>query len=208
MTDNYNRITDDRNLSGAARNWDSPLAIAPGSNMRALVSALLSEADRMDSDLEDIYAAQHINSATDGDLDTWGRLVRVDRKTGEGDDSYRARIKAEFRQSTIGTTFDEFTEFSAAVLNTDISNLDFTLEHDRTPATVLVGADASVYNNINLSNSDVVELLGGGVPAGHAVRVIERGTFEVKADGATDDADKGLTSDGITTGGTLGRDVA
>jgi len=45
------------------------------------------------------------------------------------------------------------------------------------------------------------------VPAGHSVNVEVSVTFELKSDGQTDDADNGLTSDVIQTGGTLTEDL-
>lgn len=207
MTESYNRIEDDRNVTEAENEWDSALQIAPGTNVRKLIRALVSEADRIDLDAEDIYEAQHIDSATGEDLEKWGSLVRVQRQTGESDDAYRARIKAEFRQSTIETTFDEFAEFCASVLNTDLDNLTFVFNLDARPAQVNVSADPSVYSSVSLSNTQIQELLSGGVPAGHEVRALEGGTFRLKKDGDTDDADKGLTSDSISTGGTLASDI-
>jgi len=207
MTEDYNVIEDDRNVTEAEREWDSPLTIAPGSNMRSLIRALLSESDRVDEDLEDIYDAQHIDSATGEELNTWGRLVDANRKTGEGDDKYRARIKAEFRQSTIEPTFDQFAEFCASVLNTDIENLEFLLNLSGDPATVDIGINTEVIEDSALTAEEIQELYGGGVPAGHEVQIFAGGTFRLKSDGELNTAENGLTSDSIDTGGTLAEDV-
>lgn len=207
MTENYNRIEDDRNISEASAEWDSPVEFNPNSNTYKLVRALLSINDRVDEDLEDIYEEQHIDSADGRDLDTLGALVSVDRNTNEGDDTYRARIKAVFRASTMGTTYDQFAEFCASVLSTDVDNLNFRTPYGAEPATVNVGADPSIYDALNLSTSDIRDLLGSGVPAGHEVNVLEGGTFRLKQDGQVDDPEKGLTSDGISTGGTLAADL-
>lgn len=207
MTETYDTIEDDRNVTEAEGEWDSPITIAPGSNMRSLIRALLSEADRVDEDLEEIYEAQHIDSATGEELNTWGRLVDVTRKTGEGDDKYRTRIKAEFRQSTIEPTFDQFSEFCASVLNTDIENLEFILNLSGDPATVDIGINAQVVEDSALTAKEIEDLFGGGVPAGHEVQTFAGGTFRLKSDGQTDDADLGLTSDSISTGGTLAEDL-
>lgn len=207
MTQSYDRIQDDRNISEAQREWDSPIDFNPNSNAYTLFEALLSEADRIDEELESIYEQQHIESATGSELDSFGRLVDVSRNTGEGDDKYRARIKAAFRASTMSATYDEFAEYASSVLNTSVDNLGFTTNYGADPATVVLDADPSIYDNVNLTASDVAELLGKGVPAGHEVKVQETGTFRLKSDGDTDDASKGLTADNITTGGTLAADL-
>jgi hypothetical protein len=200
-------IVDDRNLAEAEAEWDSGIEFGPGTNTYKLMRALLTESDRMDEDLEGIYDQHHVNSATGRDLGKIGDLVNVPRQTGESDARYRARIKARFRASTIDTTFDQFTEFVASVLSTNIDNIEFFTSYGARPATVDVSADSSIYDDVDLTPSDLRELLGAGVPAGHEVRVIEGGTFRLKADGDTDQPEKGLTSDSITSGGTLASDL-
>jgi len=200
-------ITDNRNVTEADAEWESGIAFGPNTNTYRLVRALVSQYDRIDENLEDIYDQHHVNSATGDDLDKIGNLVNIDRKTGESDSRYRARIKGKFRASTIGTTFDEFAEFTASVLNTNISNIDFLTSYGARPAAVSVSAQGSVYNNVNLTASEIRDILDDGVPAGHEVRVLEGGTFQLKADGDTDDPDRGLTSDAISTGGTLAADL-
>jgi hypothetical protein len=207
MTDEYNRIEDDRNISEAVAEWDSAIEFAPESTMYRLVDALLAEADRVDEDLEEIYEQQHIASATGDDLDQFGRLVDVDRETGESDDKYRARIKAAFRASTISATWDEYVEFAASVLSTDVDNLNFRTNYGGLPANVNVGAQSDVYEALDLTSEEVAELLGRGVPAGHEVTLLVGGTFRLNADGENDDASAGLTADGIDTGGTLAEDL-
>lgn len=207
MTDNYDILAEKRNIAEAESEWDSPIEFSENSNTHRLIEALLTEADRVDTNLENIYEQQHVDSATGKELDQFGELVNVERKTGEGDDKYRARIKAAFRASTMGATFDQFVEFCANILNTDITNLNFRTNYGARPATVNVGADPSVYDSVNLTDAEVRDLLGEGVPAGHEVRVLEGGTFRLIADGQTNDPDKGLTSDSISSGGTLAADL-
>jgi len=208
MTESYDRIENERNISEAEQQWDSAIDFSPRSNTYRLFDTLLSSNKRIDSDLEEIYEQTHINSATGDELDQFGELVDVDRKSGESDDKYRARIKGSFRASTIGTTFDQFTEFASVVLSTSIDNLNFATQYAADPGTVRVGAQEEVYNNLNISPDEAKEILGSGVPAGHEVIILEGGTFRLKEDGDTDDPSKGLTADDITSGGTLAEDLA
>lgn len=207
MTEEYDRIPDDRNIKEAQRVWDSAIDVSPHSNMYRLLNSILSEADRIDGDLEEIYEQQHIDSATGDSLEQFGELAEVDRNTGESDDKYRARIKANLRASSIGTTYDEYLEFCAAVLSTGVNNIELSTNYDGNPATVTVSTDSNVYNNINITPSEIIDILGRGVPAGHEVVALEVGTFRLKEDGDTDTAANGLTSDSISTGGTLAADL-
>lgn len=196
-----------RNIRTASQNWDSAIDFAPSSNTYKLVSALLQQAERIDTDLEDVYHNHHIDTATGEALDQFGSLVNAPRKSDEPDAKYRTRIKAEFAQAKTNTDFDSFVEFCSTILNTDTSNLGFITNYPGNPATVTVSTDPAVYESVSLTAAEIGDLLGGAVPAGHEVEVEERGTFRLKEDGDTDDADKGLTSDSIGTGGTLAADV-
>lgn len=207
MATTFDRLEDKRNISEAEDQWDSPIDFSPRSNTYALMRALLSVNDRVDEDLESIYEQTHVDSATGEELEQFGKLVNLNRESGEGDPRYRARIKAAFRASTIGTTYDQFVEFSAAVLNTNVQNVNFSTSYEIDPGIITVGADSDVYESLDLQPTDVEELLGRGVPAGHEVVVVEGGTFRLKSDGESDDPTKGLTADDIDSGGTLAADL-
>lgn len=202
-------IENDRNISTAEQNWDSGLDFGHNSNLYALLKSLLEEADRFDGDLEEVYHAQHINDAEGEDLEKFGQLVQTPRKTGESDGKYRARIKAAFRVGNIGTTTDQFIEFGATILATNTENIELAYPNLRTdnPAQVNFFTDPSIYDSVNLTDQEVADILDDAVPAGHEVAIFEQGTFRLKTDGATDDPDKGLTSDSISTGGTLAADL-
>lgn len=203
-------IEDGRNISTAEQNWDSGLAFGKDTNLHSLVKSLLAAADATDDELDDVYHSQHIDTAEGDDLDKFGDLVNLPRKSGESDSKYRARVKARLSIGTIGTTTDQFIEFGATVLETNAKNIQLSYPNDRVadPAQINFIADSSVYDNVDLTPQEVVSLLEDAVPAGHAVNVLERGTFLLKSDGDTDTAENGLTADNIDTGGTLTSDLA
>jgi len=195
-----------RNIRTAEKKWNSGIAFSPHSNTYKLLESLLSEAGRIDNDLTAINKSTKINTAFGEELEKIGNLVNVNRQSNESDVKYRARIKATFRAATTSATFDEFVQFSSSVLSTDVNNLTFTTNVPES-ATIRVGADGDVYDNADLTNQQIVDLLGRGVPAGHEVNIVERGTFLLKSDGQANTADNGLTSDTIDTGGTLAADI-
>jgi uncharacterized phage protein gp47/JayE len=200
---NQNIYGDRRNIIEAEQQWDSAIDFSNKSNTHSLVDALTEEYDRIDQNLTDIYQQTHINSAYGEELDQFGELVDVERKQNESDGKYRARIKATFRASTIGTTYDEFIEFCATALNTDVDGLSFTTDYENKPANITVGAETTIYESSGFTKNEITELLAAGVPAGHEVTVVEGGSFRLKSDGETDDPEAGLTSDTTDEGGTL-----
>jgi hypothetical protein len=198
----------DRNVKTAQDEWESPAVdIGTKSNTYALVNTLTDVFDQEDKNLSEIRRAHHIDTATGEELEQFGRLVQLDRKQGELDSKYRARLKVQYRVGNIGTTFDEFAEFTSTLLSTDLDNIEFVSDLAADPATAQIAADLEVFNAVSLSESEIIDFLGEGVPAGHEVKVLERGTFRLKSDGDPDDPDKGLTGDSISTGGTLAADL-
>lgn len=202
----YGDFLHNEQLSTAENEWDNGgIAFAEGTNTYGLVSALLHQAARVSYDAAGISSATHIDTASGEALDKIARLVQLDRKDGESDAKFRARIKVKFRVGNMGTTFDEFSEFTATVLDTDVDNVAFAL--DGHEAAVQITADSQVYDNSPMTRAEVKQFLEEGVPAGHEVVITEAGTFLLKVDGEADTAENGLTSDSISTGGTLASDV-
>lgn len=203
----HDEPSDDRNINKAKRGWDSAIDFGEASNTYKLVKALLSQADRIDDDIEGVYHQHHIDTAEGDALDQFGKLVNTPRNSGEPDSKYRTRLKAEFAQSRTKTDFNDFVEFVGAVLGVDADNITFSTNYEIKPATVTVSADSELYNDIQLTAEEIREVFGGAVPAGHEVEALEKGTFRLKSDDDFDDPDKGLTSDSIETGGTLAADL-
>jgi len=198
-------FADDRNVKDGVSEWDIPPTVQKESNNYSLLRGLFQSVDEVDESLEIIYDGHHINTASGEDLDEIGKFVGVDRESNESDSRYRTRIKARFRAATIEPTTDNFTEFVAAILATDIDN--FTILREQFRPEVTVSAQGDVWESRNLNVQTLVELLEDGVPAGHAVNIQEQGTFRLKVDGEVNDPDQGLTSDSIETGGTLASDL-
>jgi len=203
----HEEIAENRNVTKAAREWDSAIDFSPYANTYKLLNSLLSQADETDNILDRVYHAHQIESAKGKELEQFGKLVNVQRNGGEPDSRYRTRIKAEFAQSRTETTFNDFVEFTASILGTNIANIDISTNYSGNPATVSVFANPQVYESSALSAQEISEILGGGVPAGHSVNAQESGTFRLISDGESNDPDKGLTSDSIETGGTLAADL-
>lgn len=206
---NVSRRTDEQTVVGYTRGF-------PFGNELAAGETFTVEADEQYFIQEDVVIDGTLT--VDGEVLSNGDFTGTGEITGTGelvadagiftDDKFRARIKASFRASTIGTTYDQFTEFVSSILNTDFERIEFLTDYVSNPAAVTVRADEQVYDNVGFTSTDIDDLLSRAVPAGHTVNVLVTGTFEVKADGDSDDADKGLTADGITTGGTLSADIA
>lgn len=202
------KIKDGRNINKAQDEWQNDgIEFTQNSNTYKLVRALTSQADRIDDEIDKIRQSHHIDTATGEALDRIGELVQLTRKSNESDEKFRARIKVQFRVGNIGTTFDEFSEFSSVLLNTDIDNIEYIFNYENRPATVQIATQTEVYENSPLTRNEVSEFLSRAVPAGHEVNPLEKGSFRLKTDSDTNDSSKGLTSDSVSTGGTVAADI-
>jgi len=200
-------INDDRNFATASDVWDSGIDFSQYTNTYKLLAALLSQADTIDDSLNEIYHSHKIETASGEELDQFGSLVDLPRQSNEPDEKYRSRIKAEFAQAITQTNFNSFAEFTSTVLGTDIQNIDIETNYEINSAAVDVYADQQIYDEKSLTEQDISDILGGGVPAGHEVRAFKKGTFITIDDNGTNNPNNGLTSDSIETGGTLAADL-
>lgn len=200
--------TDRVNVDEIVTKWQHGLVeVTPGSNAHKLLTALAAALDDYDTSLSNVTDAHHLGNAEGDELERIGKLGDVQRKTGESDGKYRERIRGNIRASTSSGTFDDVLEFAVTMFDTSENNVRLDTDFDLDPAVVTVSIFQEDLNDSPLTASEVKDLFNDVVAAGHEAKVNERGTFEVKADGTSDDADKGLTSDSVSTGGTLAADL-
>lgn len=173
-------------------------------NLYGLLSGLAAAYDDIDDAVQDLLEQRHVETATGRSLELLGDLADVSRQSGESDDKYRKRIIASFRAGLSGTTFEDLLSFLEFILEIDDETIEISQD---TGARVSVNLPSNAVTQSPLTSSEITQLSEDVVPAGHTISLVQSGTFEVKADGTTDDPDKGLTSDSISTGGTLSEDI-
>jgi len=175
-----------------------------------LAGALGEQKDAVSRQLDAIKESRQINYASGEQLDRIGLLNGIKRKENEADDRYRARIIGILAAGRSSGTFSDILNITAAILETTIDRirLEEAWEKDaNNTATVDIFIDAPVVNNSVLTTTDINNILADIVIAGHAIEAFKSGTFTVINDSQVSDADQGLTSDTISTGGTLTSDI-
>lgn len=173
-----------------------------------LEEAFGAEFDRIDADANEIKKDRHIGTVSGESLDHMGDLIDVPRKTGESDDKYRRRIIGEVAASVSRGTWDSVAQAAARIVDGEADeDLELNTRYDSNPATVFVSIDSDVLGDSPLTDSEIADILGKAVAAGHAVESRERGTLRLKSDNLDFTEDEGLTSDSISTGGTLSSDL-
>lgn len=179
-----------------------------GKGNARLAGSLGEKTEWIERTLDQIREARHIDDAAGKQLDRIGQLLGVRRQSGEQDPQYKARIKAEAIAGRSSGTFRDILDGMAAILETEKQRIELKRD-DAAIATAEITVQSVDVDDAPITISDLKDAAKDMVLAGHAVNVVEsqKNAFTLIADGGTNDADKGLTSDSITTGGTLVEDL-
>lgn len=184
------------------------LTIHPDSNIYGLLDALTEVDDVHVSDLEDVFQAIHLDTATGKHLDEIAKGAQIRRKSGESDDKFRQRIRTQFRASTTGATFDDTVRFVSVMLDTNVTNVELG-RHDSKPQTIIVNPYVDDVNDSVLTDSEIIEFTKKVLSTQGDVEMDAAGDFYLTddAEGNVDGDQYGLTADGQDVGGTLTRDL-
>jgi hypothetical protein len=190
------------------QSWGSDAIPFRGANRR-FAGTLAERDDTIFRHLDAIREARHIGDAAGVQLDRIGKLVGVRREEDERDARYRARISGTAIAGRSSGTFNDLLRATATIVETSESRVELQTEFSTDPATAFVYVRTADLQDSALTTSDLKSILEDAVLAGHRVEVIEQGAnpFTVINDTQTNDPDKGLTSDGISTGGGLVSDA-
>lgn len=206
--------TEHQSIDDIQHQWDNDgLPYIKGIGNARLASTLGEEKDYVNRQLDRIRQSHHINDASGKQLDAIGNVANITRRTDESDSVYRARIIATMAAGRSAGTFEDLLKTTATVLDTteDRIFIEEAWQSDPTGgiATARIYVRTADLNDAALSTADITSLLKDSVPAGHDVKVLERGAnpFTLTDDQSANDPSKGLTSDSIATGGSLVSDV-
>lgn len=171
--------------------------------------ALTDEAVLVFRQLDSMREARHIDSAAGRQLDSIGNLVGVERRENEGDAKYRARIKGTVIAARSNGTHSDIISATAAILETDITNVEATTDFSQELATAFIRVRFQDVDESELSPTELEQTLQDVVLAGHTVLVVEQpeNVFRVRSDQQATSPENGLTSDSISTGGGLTSDL-
>lgn len=188
--------------------WENPGIPYRADNSR-LAGTLGEEKDLVFRQLDFIHEARHIEMAGGEQLDRLAQTAGVRRREGEGDAVYRARIIGTYAAGRSTGTTEDVIQATAAIVGTDPENVQIDTSYDSDPGTVFILLRNEDIDDTELSTDDVTEILGDTVMAGHTVEVSRQqdNPFTVRSDVQTNDPALGLTSDSVSTGGTLTEDL-
>lgn len=103
----------------------------PGTIWDAFLNTILFELELMNDVAIDVFDDRFVDSATQAQLDMIGEFFALERREGERDEHFRARIKLQMPRHTTTTTNDFIRKVCAQLLNTDPRR--FQMEESHTP---------------------------------------------------------------------------
>lgn len=166
-------------------NWDHPVELDEDKNLYDLLLVPAEENKRLDLDLEEVYDDRFLDSASGEELKKIAKLVNAEKKTGEGEEKFRKRVRGEFAVQASDTTYDSFVSVLLSILEADASSVDITTPPDTHDKVVEVKVDGGIISDNPLSNSEINDLLDRTVSAGARVDLFETGSFAFAGDDTT-----------------------
>lgn len=132
--------------------------------------------DTLDSDIEAVDRATDVQRAdTIDQLERLAKLVEVTPRDGESKEHFRARTFARYQLNTAEGTISDVLNSVATILNINVERVGY-VDIDREAAVGIIMPKKAV-DTVNLSESEVSDILHDLVPAGYEVRGQIRGTF-------------------------------
>lgn len=138
----------------------------PGTDWDKLLEVILEEFEREHQVIDAILSGRYIDDATGAQLNKIGEFWQVERRDQEGDDLYRARIKAQFPRHTSRATIDEVIEASATLLDTHPQRFDIHENFDIEPARFDIVVEEIALHDAGVSIDDYQQLIQDIKPAG------------------------------------------
>lgn len=153
----------------------------------------------------DVHLARFIDTADGVELDRIGEFVDVQRRGGETDDHYRARLKVEFHRRVGSGTIDDVIKTSALLLDTSRSNITVTEDFDTEVARFDVEVPTHVIGSSGVSVDEYGQLLENVRAAGVRVVAKSKGSFTYRSESdfknGVNDPSKGYSGLNTDTGG-------
>lgn len=177
------------NVEEIIENWDHPIQPEEEDNLYKLLTVLASENDRLDIELDSLYDNRFLSTATGKELEKIGDLVGINRKTDEGDEKLRKRIRGAFAANASDTTYESFANTTISILEGGPNTIGFVTPPESPSKTVRVEIDGSLLEQSPLTENELKILLKGALSVDANLEIQYRGTFGFEGD---DDSLKGF----------------
>lgn len=173
-----------------------------GAVLSAVIAAFANEQSEYSEALETIESSKFVEDADPESLNRLAELFDLERRTGESVESFRLRLKVEFRKRITSATVPEVSSIIAAVLGLEPTQYEIEEIPLDQPATFRVALESRSVSNVEYNQDVIGELLddisAAGVNAAiQRVTTLPEGTFILRVSTEQELQFKGLSSTGV-----------
>lgn len=151
---------------------------ADGDIWNAILEAFSQEFGELEEAREKVLQSKFVTDASGEQLDRLGEIFDVDRRRGEPDSNYRARLQVALRAQLTSATVDEIREVIAVLLDIDISDVEIEEPYRREPMHLNVSVDNQTLVEAGLSDDEFISVVDTVVAIGVSVGLLIE--FEVE----------------------------
>lgn len=131
--------------------------------------------DRLDADIEAVDRATTVQTADSvTQLEKLGRMVDLPPKQDEPIEKYRTRLMAEFQLLTNEATIRDILVNISELLGISVERIGFSKESH---GTIVISVPGDALDDLDISSSQFVQIIGKQTAAGFEVDAFKRGTF-------------------------------
>lgn len=178
-------MVNNNNIDDLVSNFEYPIDPHESDDLYKLLKVIASENQRIDIELDELYDNRFLGTATGVELEKIGDLVGVTRKTDEGDDKLRKRIRGAFAAHASDTTYDSFASAAISILDASPDTVEFVTPPDTNPKVVELQLDSSVFDQSPLTEDELIVLLNGALSIDARAKIKQTGTFAFDGDDAS-----------------------
>lgn len=171
------------------RGLEYPFPIDEDSNNYKLFRPVGKEIEKVEGGIE--YAERNSVVQTADSMDALSELAELVSLVPKADDclnEFRSRTIAEFHLNTKRGTPSDILHTVSVVLDTRITEL--TYEDSEEAGLSTIGIPATSLSNLDIDETDFLEIIDKHAPAGYRIATVQLGTFEYQS---VDDYNSAIT---------------
>lgn len=144
----------------------------------AILEAFAAEFAEIEEAREQVLQSKFVTDATGEQLDRLGEIFDVNRRRGEPDSNFRARLQVALRAQLTSATVDDIREVIAVLLDIEVSEVEIEEPYDREPMHLNVSVDSEALSDAGIGDDEFISVVDTVVAIGVSVGLLIE--FEVE----------------------------
>ena len=138
----------------------------------ALLTAFANQFEELEAARNEVLASKFVTDATDDQLDKLATIFEVDRRRGEPDAIFRARLQVALRAQLTSATVDEIQAVIATLLDIEETAVGIEEPYDREPMHINVALDSDALADLKMNDEEFIDVVDTVVAIGVSVGLL------------------------------------